>query len=243
MSVVSVNVTNIPYRVLCIAACQVEGRYWKLGEVYESNTDLATNYSSFFETFAGDVYLSAPTDFFVDLDGTLRVRGLYGWIDSKTSVTTINPPGAASDPDRDATDGTLLFDKSSTELIFVWDQLSHKVVPGTKIHPHVHWTATSEDEGNVMWTLDYKLFDIGGDTTGDWTATTAITAVANQTHRITSFDDILIPADALSAEVGFKISRIGGDDADTYDEDAKMFEFDYHYMTNVILGSGREYQA
>lgn len=236
-------VEDVPFRFKCIQSCQREKRYWKKDEVYESFIDMVTNYPADFEVFAGDLILDAPNGFYKDLDGTLYANGHYGWNDENFPVSIVNPPGLASDPDISSVDGSLLFDASSTELIFIWSQLNHKVLPGSTIRPHIHWTATTANAGNVLWDMEYKVL-LGNQTTVvGFTSTTTEVAEASQTHMIHRLEDITLPSSGiLSAMLNFKISRLGGDGTDTYADDAKLFEFDYHYKTNVILGSGRELQ-
>ena len=44
----------------------------------------------------------------------------------------------------------------------------------------------------------------------------------------------------MAAIIKWYIARIGGGAGDTYDDDAKLLEFDIHYLITSI-GSGKEY--
>jgi hypothetical protein len=165
------------------------------------------------------------------------------WDDLRFPVTAINPPGVESDPDVDATDGTLLFDDAATEVIFVQAQMPHEWLMGSEIHPHVHWCKTSGAAGTVAWTLAYKWADIG-EAFGDWsTADTATLEVSDAdtagVHALSEFAAITVPANGVSSMFLFKLSRVGA--SDTYGADAKLLEFDLHYQIDS-RGSDSEYQ-
>jgi len=162
------------------------------------------------------------------------------WDDLRFPAATVNPPGAASDPDRDTTDGNLLFDGASTELVLFLALMPHKWKDASDIKPHVHWSKTTSAAGDVLWRLEYQIAEPGSAFSGSWTALTDVTdAVAgtpdNDTadeHLISSFDDIDMSGITTTAPIiKFKLSRIGGDASDTYNgADAKLLEFDVHYQ-------------
>lgn len=160
--------------------------------------------------------------------------------DLRFPVTAINPPGAASDPDRDTTDGTLLFDDGSTEIIMGIAQMPHSWKSGT-ICPHVHWQATDGNTGDVLWRLEYQSASIGGDFSGSWTTLDKLAAAPGSanTHVMSEFAGINLTGLGLSGIVKWRISRIGGDASDDYGADAKLLEFDFHYEIESV-GSGQE---
>ena len=170
------------------------------------------------------------------------------WDDLRTAATAVNPPGAASDPDRESTSGLLLFNAGSTELVYIFQQMPHKWQYGTEIRPHVHWTKTTSAAGNVAWRLRYKRFDIAEVGDAAWTDIGIKTEVVAWTpdnntaseHLITSFGDLEMVSQGLSDCLLFELSRVGGDASDTYGADARLLEFDVHYQINK-LGSEDEF--
>jgi len=176
------------------------------------------------------------------------IGGKTVWDDLRFPASSVNPPGQASDPDISATNGTLLFDATGTELVFFQVQLPHAWKAGTNIKPHVHWAKTTSAAGNVLWRLNHKIAALGG-TFGDFSddddALTVVpsfpdTNAANK-HLLTSFSEIdMSGIDTVSAMLLIKLSRVGGDAADTYGADAELFEFDIHYEIDQI-GSREEY--
>ena len=61
-------------------------------------------------------------------------------------------------------------------------------------------------------------------------------------HLITAFSDIGTSGKSISDMLVMKLSRIGGDAADTYGADARLLEFDIHYqLTASGAGSRIEY--
>lgn len=160
------------------------------------------------------------------------------WDDMKASATAINPPGAASDPDRESTSGLLLFSASGTELVFIFMQMPHSWVEGSEISPHVHWTKTTSASGDVAWRLRYKHFPIGEVGDSSWTDMGIVSDTVGGTpdndtaneHLISSFGDIDMTGKGLSDCILYELSRVGGDSADTYGADARLLEFDVHFQ-------------
>ena len=162
------------------------------------------------------------------------------WEDLRFPVQGINPPGAATDPARDNSDGTLLFESGKTEVIAGIAQVPHGWDKETDISPHIHWCPTNTNTGNVVWRFEYEIENIGGTFTGY--TSDDITVAADGTaekHQIDSFTDITMTGFNESCIMKWKISRIGGDGADTYNADARLLEFDIHYQVGK-LGTATE---
>lgn len=169
------------------------------------------------------------------------------WEDLRFPATAINPPGQASDPDVEASSGLLLFDAAATEVVFVAAQLSHSWAEGTAIVPHVHWQKTTSASGNVLWRLEYKWAPIGEVMDAAFTTVDASTPIGATPdtdtadyHMITSFGDVDVSGKNVSDMFIFKVSRVGGDAADTYAADARLLEIDIHYQKNSL---GSEYEG
>ena len=166
--------------------------------------------------------------------------------DLKFPAASANPPGLASDPDFDTTNGGYLFDAGSTELLFFAAQMPHAWKEGTGIHPHLHWQKTTSASGNVYWQLDYKMAPIGEVMDSSFTTLTTTSVVGStpdtdtaNKHLISSFDEISMTGKGLSDMILIKLSRIGG--SDTYGADARLLEFDIHYEINSF-GSAQEFR-
>ena len=171
------------------------------------------------------------------------------WDDEKFPATAINPPGLASDPDFDSTNGGWLFDAASTELIFLIAQLPHSYEEGSDLHPHVHWQKTTSASGNVYWQLDYKIAKINEVMDAAFTTLTATSTVAGtpdtntaNKHLISAFSAISDSTLEVSDMLVMKLSRIGGNAADTYGADVRLLEFDIHIQKNAH-GTTQEYSA
>ena len=169
------------------------------------------------------------------------------WDDLRFPATAINLPGLGSDPDPDTTyGGCWLFDKSSTEYVFMIAQLPHAWKIGSVLEPHVHWEKIDSTGGDVYWRLEYYWHKIG-EVPGSLQTLNA-TAVVDGTpdtdtdskHLITAFDSITVDGVGISDILTLKLSRIGGNGADTYDNDARFMEFDIHLQTDQN-GSEKEF--
>ena len=157
------------------------------------------------------------------------------WDDLRFAASVFNPIGAASDPDVENSSGLLLFDATSTEYYYVLAQMPHTWKVGSAIEPHVHWSPTTTDTGNVLWRLDYQVRNPVGDTAFDFTSgwsTLDVLAAAGGTMapRVSSFGSVNMTGFGISSLIVFRINRIGGDASDTYAADARLYEFDLHYQ-------------
>lgn len=162
------------------------------------------------------------------------------WDDLRFPAQGINPPGAGSDPDVDATTGLLLFGSVSTETIAGVAQMPHSWDEETAIVPHVHWQKTTSAAGNVLWRFEYEVVDNGAVAAMDY-GTVLDTAVVvpgtpddDTANRvlISSFGEVDMADHFASVLLLWKLSRVPGDALDTYGADARLIEFDIHYRIN-----------
>jgi hypothetical protein len=163
--------------------------------------------------------------------------------DVRFPASGINPPGAATDPTRDPEDGRLVFSASQVNIIAVQAQLPHSWVEGTDIDPHVHWSPTDSNAGNVLWRMEYKIADaITEAFPADWTTLNVLAAAAGtfDQHQLKSFGKITMEDKHVSCMMLIRISRIGNDPTDTYASTVKLNEFDIHALLDS-LGSDEEY--
>jgi hypothetical protein len=190
------------------------------------------------QTYTGDGY------------GFVHESGL--WEDLRFPAQGINPPGAESDPDVSTATGLLLFDKAKTETIAGVAQMPHAWKSGSDVKPHIHWmalaaTAPADGANAVVWTFQYAVVNVDGawDQTNyasnSVTATVAPFVSTAPVHQITEFAAIDMSTGFQdSCVILWKLSRMGGDGADTYNNDAVLLELDFHYKSNT-LGSLNEY--
>jgi len=174
-----------------------------------------------------------------------RLRGV--WEDLRFPATGINPPGAASDPDRDTATGLLLFDKASTEIVVGVAQLPHGWQEGSDLRPHVHVRATTDPGGTgaTRWKLDYKWSNPTGTVPSAYTSETITVTLPDDSsslkvNKIGAFTAVDGTGFTVSSLFEWKLSRIGGDAADTYNADCALVEFDIHYLVDAH-GSVEEY--
>ena len=163
-----------------------------------------------------------------------------GWEDLKFPAAGINPPGQVSDPDRDITDGTWLYDKAATEVIMGQVQMPHSWKAGSNLHAHVHWSPTTAGTGDVLWRLYYSIATIGSVFPAFSTLDVVAAAGGDDMHQLDEWAPIGMVGHRVSCMIKWKLARIGGDALDDYDADAKLLELDFHYRINSI-GSGTEY--
>ncbi len=172
------------------------------------------------------------------------------WDDLRFPASGIRITGAggAFPPGDDSTTGLLLFDPGRTETVGGVAQLPHSWKEESTVRPHVHWQKTTSAAGNVYWQFDYEVWN-NGDTalltyanTLFSTSPVAGTPDNNTANEIliTSFGDIDMTGMTASSLIFWRLSRIGGNAADTYGADARLVEFDIHYEIDSF-GSAMEF--
>lgn len=161
------------------------------------------------------------------------------WDDLRFPAQGINPPGAASDPTIETTTGLPLFSASQTNLLAGVSQMPHSWEEGSVIIPHVHWQKTVAGAGNVLWRFEYDNIVNPGEVSlltyaNLLNATTTVAGTpddgAARRNLISSFGEVEMTDKLISCCILWRLSRIGGDVADTYAEDARLVEFDIHYQ-------------
>ena len=165
------------------------------------------------------------------------------WDDLRAPATAINPPGQASDPDWDNTNGGYLFDADRTEQLWIIMQMPHTYKEGSNIRPHVHWFPTNTNTGDVLWRMQYKWTNIN-EVDGDFVTLDVLSkgGGTGYKHQFEAFEEIDGTGKILSSILTIKLSRIGGDETDTYNADALLREFDIHYQIDTPGGSYEEFK-
>lgn len=177
---------------------------------------------------------------FKSIEDAIRLLDPYGlWDDMRSPAARILTGGGVGDPDRDATDGTLLFSNLVTERVFVHHQTSHQWAEGTLLRPHVHWGPIDTSPGDVRWKYEYKIANVGEAFPADWTelsASDTSDAILRQ-HQVVGLGNLDTTGFAKSCMILGKLTRDRSHAEDTYGNDAKLYEFDIHWQRD---GHGTE---
>ncbi len=194
----------------------------------------------------GDNYVSIDRDGEIVLEGTSTV-----WDDIRIPLSSIKRLGF-SDPDwvqfQDDGAGSvgvyaLAFSNSVDEEVYFGIQIPHDWKLGSNICPHVHWSPSNTDTGDVTWKLEYTISDIGG--TFGTTTTIAVTQSGSGTakkHQTADFPEIDMSVYTDPGDVSIiLLCRLYRDvsDGDDYNADAFLEETDFHYQKDS-LGSKTE---
>ena len=115
-------------------------------------------------------------------------------------------------------------------------QLPHSYKHGSDIYPHVHWSPTTANAGNVVWQLEYTWANING-TFGAATTIASTADAAGGTawvHNMATFAAITGTGKTLSSMLVCRLFRDGSHGSDTYADDAALLEFDIHYEMDTV---------
>jgi len=168
-----------------------------------------------------------------------------GWDDFSFPVTGLRINPSTSKPDYDYDEGEFLFDDASTETVVGKKITEHRFKVGTGVEwrPHIHWI--QESAGVVKWQLEIKIVPANnaeGTFLTFLSTTDEFTYTSGTLHQITLFPTIDVSSlNTTAALVTVKISRLGGDAADTYVGDARFQSFDMHVPIDQPRGSRQEF--
>jgi len=183
-------------------------------------------------------YLNTNYEDKTDLNKTVLMGAAGEYYDDlRFPAQAINPAGAVAAPSVDSTEtgfpGTLLFSGTLDHMVALTAQMSHTWKEGSSIYPHLHWAKTTSAAGdNVTWELYYRFINKGA-APGAWFTAQAGTMVVNhngiaEAEAITAFPAIDMTGRTISQNIAIRIYRRGSSDA--YNSDARLFEFDIHYL-------------
>lgn len=135
--------------------------------------------------------------------------------------------------------GTILyrsFDGNvTTEQLFGGVEMDHMWAEGTVVRPHVHWYATTEDAGNVVWRLTWQISQDGALTPE---ATVVGTGAANGVgvEVFTNLTAINLAGYKIGAQFNFRLWRFPNnpDGLDTYGADAAVATFGLHVIADTL---------
>ncbi len=169
------------------------------------------------------------------------------WDDLRFPASHINPAGPISNPGTDPATGMLDFSSVSDNVIAGVAQMPHAWEEGTNIRPHVHWCKTDNTAGNVKWELEYEVVNNGDVTPFTYANSNDNNATVNGTpdddtqYRtlITSLGEIDMSGIEISGLVFWLLYRRPSDGTnDTYGNDARLIELDFHYKSDSLGSIG-----
>ena len=164
------------------------------------------------------------------------------WDDNQVSAASVKPGATA--PAWGVLIGgvrTWLFSKTLENSVDFPVQMFHKYKEGTDIYPHVHWAPMDADTGIVVWELEYEWVNFEGAFTG--TTTIEVEDAGDGTskkHQIAVLPTISGTGMTMSSILMCRLSRLGNDGDDTYDNTAALLHADFHYEIDQP-GSDQEY--
>lgn len=181
-----------------------------------------------------------------ETDGTLRFDGdAIVWEDIRVPISAVRL-GPAGNPNPELLYGGLVLgfeyqaNVVNEERVYFVAQIPHSYKEGTNITPHVHWAPETDDDATARWALTYTWTNIG-DTVGA-PATIYVNQAINgnaDDHLLTEFAQLDGTGKSISSILVCTLTRNSSDAADTFDDDAYLMEFDFHYQMDTV-GSRQE---
>ena len=191
------------------------------------------------------------------IGGTSATTGTFGYLNTSKLTHTVEPwddiviaasalGAGASAPNLVSFLGAgnlkiLSFDGGATmEQLYGSFEMLHTWKEGTTISPHVHWSPTTADAGDVKWQLEYSI----SNQAGTFPAVTPISGTGAAggtawTHNFTAFTDITMSGITIGAIVNFRLFRDPGDGADTYAANAGLSSFGVHFQKDTAGSASR----
>lgn len=149
----------------------------------------------------------------------IRLKGTATVFDDVVIPLVNSKAPAAETPTWTAYKGSEVpaFSATLTNGLYWGLQLPHSYKEGSNIGCHLHVTYPDANAGNSRWTLSYSWANVDGSFPTATTETLTFAApAAADVHKIHPFSDIVGTGKTVSSVLLGKISRIGGDGADTY---------------------------
>lgn len=189
----------------------------------------------------------------IDNNGNLQAIGDATWFDDFRVEPTVREIGTKA-PSYVIYKGGIyfyLFDKAvaiAEKEVNFKVQMPHGWLPGSSIHPHIHWVPTSTGSAGqkVRWGLEYTKANLGG-VFGDTTTIYAedpvdppTTTPTVDTQYLTEFPDIDMTGNVLSSIILCRIFRNSSHANDTFAGDVGIVSIDIHTEFSR-LGSGTEF--
>lgn len=164
------------------------------------------------------------------------------WDDFNLPIIALSNPSATPSTVTLGGSGGILvyaFDGSGgTDKLYGIIELLHGYKEGSDLRPHIHWAPQTANSGDVQWTLEYAA-QVGGATPSN-TIITAVQAAGGVAwaHQHVEFPVISGTGLKIGTQISFAISRVSGNPADTYADDAIPFSIGVHYQRDSLGSIG-----
>ena len=153
------------------------------------------------------------------------------------------PSGSAS-PDLVTLPGATIisqwaFDGQNTaETLETQFEIMHDYKLGSLVYPHVHWSPSTADAGNVKWFIYYSIADAMGEFSAETVSSVVqaaggLGANGRVIHQIVEFPALDLSNYDIGAQIRLAIRRVPGDAQDTYGADAFMHAVGIHYQSDT----------
>lgn len=127
-----------------------------------------------------------------------------------------------------------------TEEAFFTVHLLHGLKQGTNMTFHVHWShKVASPSGNVKWQVEYSM--ARGYGVGTFPSSTTVSstqaAPAQYVHQISPDDDMTVTTSVEMEPDSLILGRVfrdPTDGADTFEDDAFLFQVDMHYQRGWV---------
>lgn len=194
----------------------------------------------------GGDYVEINTD-----DGSVRLRGdATAWDDLLFAASVTKPGATAPSYKAFGPSGSLqalMFEAGHHDEVHFEVQLPHRWKEGSKIYPHVHWTPTTADAGNVVWELEYSWANIDGTFGAPSNMASDATAAGGTAwvHKLTVLKEagnsyIDGAGKTMSSMLMCRLHRNSNAGSDTLNKDVAMLDIDFHIEIDSF-GSDEEY--
>ena len=129
---------------------------------------------------------------------------------------------------------TLFFAPGVIQEALLAMQLPHGYLAGSDLKPHIHWSPSDDNTGDVVWGVEYTFINASAvfpDTTSLEATDTCDGGLKHQIVNLGTIPGIGSSNDTSSMLLA-RVYRKGDDANDTYSGAAALLEFDIHYQSN-----------
>lgn len=125
------------------------------------------------------------------------------------------------------------FTNAQTDIVYGSFEIPHSYKEGTDLEVHLHWSPSSTNTGDCVWSLKYSIAGMGGTFGGEATKTftQAGSGVVNK-HQYVSGNTVIAGAGVtIGSIIAFALSRPTGD---SFTGDAFLHSIGIHYQQDTL---------
>jgi hypothetical protein len=175
----------------------------------------------------------------IGFGGRWRLAQYNDWICAAFLV-----PTGASGANQTAVPGATGFETwgftgaATTDNLMGTFEFMHDYKEGSDVYPHIHWSGTNNNAGNVKWQFIYIIEGA----LGEFSAPVTLTVTAanpglgpngRPVHKVSEFAPAISGAGlAIGTQLRFILRRDPTDNADTYGSTALMWDVGIHYLSD-----------